>query len=467
MRQIILDLGMLNLFGLELSLRVYGYGLMLVLGFLTSIALAHWRARRMGEDPDAITTVGILALVGGVVGARIAYIIQNWDQFRSAASPLGEVLNVTSGGLIYYGGVILATLLVVGFLLIKKLPIRRFLDIVAVSMMVGLAFGRAGCLLNGCCYGAQCDKDWVLSTQFPMYSQPLLKLDDSPGPFSASGQGPSPVYDHQMSHGHVHPDPRLTHLRFSDRPLLTTSLHGPLDQDQLITFEAGKDAAKKKFDDMAGVDGLVDSIEFQNGLAAKDGFLRGSENWQDALSFDTDGDQRLSLKEIWRYLSARYVSLADRFDQDGNGILAGQERRQANDWLSADLFELACKTKSQAIRPAQAVGIVNALLIAAILAFFHRIRRKEGQVFALLLILYPITRFFLEGIRTDTALHYGLTHNQYTSIITVLAGVVILAVVSRLPASAGPTWAERLALAGEVSQTKSSSHKNKRSKKRP
>ena len=68
MRQIIIDFGKLDFWWLHFNLRIYGYGLMLVGGFLTGIWLARRRARRFGESGDYVTNVGLLALVGGVVG---------------------------------------------------------------------------------------------------------------------------------------------------------------------------------------------------------------------------------------------------------------------------------------------------------------------------------------------------------------------------------------------------------------
>ncbi|MFW5839993.1 MAG: prolipoprotein diacylglyceryl transferase, partial [Planctomycetota bacterium] len=154
MHQILFDFGTLELFGLSIPLRVYGYGLMLVLGFLSAILLAQWRARRVGENPEVIAVAGIWALLGGIFGARLAYVIENWDsQFSQEKDLLAAMLDITSGGLIYYGGLGLAALLVTLYLLYKRVPLRRYLDVVAVSLMVGLAFGRMGCLLNGCCWG--------------------------------------------------------------------------------------------------------------------------------------------------------------------------------------------------------------------------------------------------------------------------------------------------------------------------
>ncbi len=338
MQKVIADFGILNLGDWEVPLRLYGYGMMLVLGFLGGIALAQWRARRAGENPEALMQCGVLAVVGGIAGSRIAYIIQHWDrEFARAPNRLAEMLNLTSGGLIYYGGVALAAVLVLGYLWSKKLPVRRYLDFLAVSAMVGLAFGRAGCLLNGCCFGGPTRSDWAMGMRFPMYSRPLLKFDGRENPYSAGDDWLTPVYAHQFARGAVEPDRRL---------------------------------------------------------------------------LDSDG---------------RLIPPED---------------------FNAEQVAVASATRSLPVQPAQVLGIVNALLIAAMLGVFHRVRKREGEVFALMLLLYPVTRFVLESIRDSNPhdLSAGLlTHNQYSSIIMAIAGVGMLLGLRKLPASAGPAWARRLA----------------------
>ena len=339
MRQIIIDLGTLEILGRQIPLRIFGYGLMLVLGFLLAVWFARWRARRAGEDPEAMTKCGLLALVAGVLGARFAYVIENWRDFRDAG-PL-TVLNITSGGLIYYGGLIGAALAVVAYMAIRRLPMRRYIDILAISLMLGLAFGRAGCLLNGCCWGARSDADWAFSMRFPIYSKPLVKLDGRPeNPYSLTTSGPTPVYAWQLARGLVAPPAELV-------------------------------------------------------------------------------DEKGQLKRA-ALLSEREVALAEA-------------------------------TWSLPVKPAQPLGIVNALLLAGVLSVFYRMRRREGQVFALMLILYPVTRFLLESIRADNdhnILELILTHNQVTSLLMFLAGIGLLVLIRRFPASAGPVLAERLAAAG-------------------
>jgi prolipoprotein diacylglyceryltransferase len=464
MRQIILDFGVVRLFGWQIPLRVYGYGLMLVLGLVLAIALAHRLARRAGENTDAIVPMGMLALVSGVVGARLAFVIEQWDsQFADATNQLGAILNVSSGGLIYYGGVALASVVVLIYIRVKALPTRRCLDIVAPALMVGLAFGRAGCTLNGCCFGGVCREDWALAMRFPMFSKPLIKLDGRGNPFpegidpasSAKAEArcgcgrcespdrPTPVYAEQLRRGLVRPDERLLADGAPVRALRPGHLHGKLDRPQLATFLLGKERAKDLFAALAGGDGVVDYREWLDGLRAGDGFLRGSEQWEDA---DADLDGRVTFEEAWQYLVRRNVRLGARAD----GRLTAEQIQQAEAYLQADLIALADGERSLPVRPAQLLGMVNALLLAGILTAFYRLRRREGQVFAVLMILYPITRFVLESIRADNShdvFRGVLTHNQWTSLATLLAGAALLAVLAKLPPSAGPVWAERLARA--------------------
>ena len=122
-------------------------------------------------------------------------------------------------------------------------------------------------------------------------------------------------------------------------------------------------------------------------------------------------------------------------------------------YLREDLYGLAEAQRSRPVKPAQALALVNALILAGLLILFTRIRRREGQVFVLLLILYPITRFVEELIRDDNAhdlLSGILTHNQYTSMAILAVGILLWVALGKLPASAGATWLQRYPKDGPV-----------------
>jgi prolipoprotein diacylglyceryltransferase len=464
MQQIIIDFGTIDIGSLSLPIRIYGYGLMMVCGFIAGILLAQRQAKRCGENPDTIPRMGILALVGGVVGARLAYVVKEWSAMgpRVERHGIGPLLDVASGGLIYYGGVIGGMALIIAYLLIRRLPWRRYLDIIAVSLMVGLAFGRAGCLLNGCCWGEETRDDWALATTFPMYAQPLANFSNTDNPYSRAQAQPSPAYQAQYYEQHVvRPDERLLNLYAyeplgrlgpADRPdpiLPAYDLHGPLDRDQLGSmFAPSREHLRPDFVKLAGEDGVVDHDEWRAGLHQPGSVLRGSEQWTEAMVFQIDDRvATLSFDEFYGYLSARAGATVWRFDRDGDGRLDAVERQAANDYLQADQIALAAACRTRPLQPAQWLGIINALLIAALVTWCFRHRRREGQAFAILLLLYPVGRFVLESLRYSESpvLTLGLTHNQWTSIAIFSVGVLFSLLLRRLPASAGPTLAQRQA----------------------
>ena len=159
------------------NFAIHGYGLMLVIGFLLAMQCGKFLARRSRIDPEVFVNAGLLALVSGVVGARVSHILENWGQYtdptRSALANFKDAINLTSGGLTYYGGFLLATPTLIAYALYKKVPLRTGMDIIAPCLMIGLGIGRVGCFLNGCCYGAECNLPWAV--RFPYYSNTYLE----------------------------------------------------------------------------------------------------------------------------------------------------------------------------------------------------------------------------------------------------------------------------------------------------
>ena len=158
-------------------ISIHGYGLMLVIGFLLAIQLAKFLAVRSGIDPELFVNAGLLALVTGVIGARVSHVFENWSQYtdphRSAFDNFKDAINLTSGGLTYYGGFLLATPSLIAYAIYKRVPLRTGMDIVAPALMIGLGIGRVGCFLNGCCYGAECTLPWAV--RFPYYSNAYIE----------------------------------------------------------------------------------------------------------------------------------------------------------------------------------------------------------------------------------------------------------------------------------------------------
>lgn len=132
------------------SLEIHTYGVMQAVAFFTAIFIAVRRAKQEGLNPNVIFDLAIWILVSVVVGARIWYVVEHFSEY--ATNPF-DVLKIWQGGLVFYGGFVGAVVGGLLFLKIRKLHFTKIGDIVAPSFAIGIAIGRLGCFLNGCCYG--------------------------------------------------------------------------------------------------------------------------------------------------------------------------------------------------------------------------------------------------------------------------------------------------------------------------
>jgi phosphatidylglycerol:prolipoprotein diacylglycerol transferase len=138
---------------------------MMVIGFLAAVYLIRHLSKDITPDPQLITNAALYSLIGGVVGARIFYVLHHLSDFK--ADPL-DVFKIWHGGLELLGGVVLAVAIIIFYLIYHKLPIRKYLDILAIGLMLALTFGRIGCFLNGCCFGKPTELPWAV--RFPYNS---------------------------------------------------------------------------------------------------------------------------------------------------------------------------------------------------------------------------------------------------------------------------------------------------------
>ncbi|HSH93119.1 MAG TPA: prolipoprotein diacylglyceryl transferase [Roseimicrobium sp.] len=143
------------------SLTLYWYGVLAALGFMAGFWTASRRALRVGVSPDRVMDLGPWIIVGAIVGARILYVISYWKE-QFAQNPFPEIFMIQHGGLVYYGGLIGASLGTILFAKLKKIPLWQLSDIMAPSIALGHAFGRIGCLMNGCCYGHASSLPWAI-----------------------------------------------------------------------------------------------------------------------------------------------------------------------------------------------------------------------------------------------------------------------------------------------------------------
>jgi phosphatidylglycerol:prolipoprotein diacylglycerol transferase len=144
------------------KLSVHWYGVFLATAFLVGLWTASRRAPLTGVAPGKISDAMIWLMVGAVVGARILYVATYWRE-SFAGHPWWEVFMIQRGGLVYYGGLVGASLACILYVRLQKLPLWKVGDIFAPSVALGYVFGRIGCLMNGCCYGRACSLPWAIT----------------------------------------------------------------------------------------------------------------------------------------------------------------------------------------------------------------------------------------------------------------------------------------------------------------
>lgn len=147
------------------GIPIYSYGLFLALAFLVCIILILRRAIHTGIAPHHILDLSLYIIISGIIGARLLYVILNLDYY--IMHPV-EIILLNKGGLVFYGGFILALITGILFIRKRKLPIWDIANIVILYLPLGQAIGRIGCFLNGCCYGRPTNS--MFGVQFPEYS---------------------------------------------------------------------------------------------------------------------------------------------------------------------------------------------------------------------------------------------------------------------------------------------------------
>jgi phosphatidylglycerol---prolipoprotein diacylglyceryl transferase len=208
------------------------YFVLLLTGFVFATALGVLWARRIGHNPDVIVDLSLAMLLSGVVASRLLHVVADgyfmdyvhlctdpskvswpleraecvssrymgeWDEIARTCHPKHTDCfawaKFWAGGLTYYGGFLGATGAAVVLLRRDKFPFWKAADMAGFAIPMGLAFGRMGCLLAGCCFGARSDLPFALS--FPPRS-PASEAQAKLGELASSREWSHPVHSTQI-----------------------------------------------------------------------------------------------------------------------------------------------------------------------------------------------------------------------------------------------------------------------------
>jgi phosphatidylglycerol:prolipoprotein diacylglycerol transferase len=154
-------------------LSIRWYGILMALSMAIGLWLAYREAKHRGLDPESFLKAAELGLLGALVGARLYYVLFNLDYYTQFPR---KILAVWEGGLAIHGGIIGGLLVGGGYAWRRRLPVVRFLDVAAPSLILGQAIGRWGNFFNEEAFGTPTGLPWKLYIS-PSH-RPLLYAQD-------------------------------------------------------------------------------------------------------------------------------------------------------------------------------------------------------------------------------------------------------------------------------------------------
>lgn len=189
------------------ALPIHAYGFLIAVGMVLGVVLAVRRGRTVGIETAHSLDLTFYAIVFGLVGARLLYVLMHARDyarlcagggaersFRRVLSDCTAALQFWQGGLVFLGGGLLAAMVVLWFARRHGLGLGNVADVLAPSVSLAHVFGRLGCLMVGCCYG----KPWAYGVRFPPDSVAYGELVGRavvPGSASTHGLHPTQLYE--------------------------------------------------------------------------------------------------------------------------------------------------------------------------------------------------------------------------------------------------------------------------------
>ncbi len=134
---------------------VYSYGFMIAVGILSALFFSSRKFKKLGIDDEILYGLALIALIFGFLCAKLLYIVVEFRAFLY--DPWGTL---SGSGFVLYGGIIGGIGAAMVYCRRKKLDFMRYFDLLIPYVAMAQGFGRIGCFLAGCCYGAETDCFW-------------------------------------------------------------------------------------------------------------------------------------------------------------------------------------------------------------------------------------------------------------------------------------------------------------------
>ncbi len=136
-------------------ITIHGYGACMGIGLICALILAIKRGKKKNLNEDIFYGILFWAAIIGWIGAKIMYIIVEWDSFIK-----DPISFISSSGFVVYGGITAGFITAILYCKIKKVDVLTYIDMAIPSVALAQGIGRIGCFLAGCCYGRVTDS-WI------------------------------------------------------------------------------------------------------------------------------------------------------------------------------------------------------------------------------------------------------------------------------------------------------------------
>jgi phosphatidylglycerol---prolipoprotein diacylglyceryl transferase len=402
------------------GIPIYGFGAMLFVTFILCTMWATRRGKAVGLPGEKTQDMVIWLFVAGIIGARVLYMIQYSHQFpnKDIFSLITAFFQIWKGGIIFYGSALGG---VIGYALFYKYVLRKFnvsgwqlADAMAPVLALGLAIGRIGCFLNGCCWG-QVAVEEIAPVPFGGAQYPLLPAhcrDDMVrgyGLQSSTGFTLVP-----RDRGAVANDPRSV-VQFVEKD-------SPAEK-----------AGLKPGDRIIGVNGKPNAAVLQV-VGTGDALTQA---WEELLKQAGASAEGLPEHHAAFDNPKDYEKAAIALDRPGVTLVDSDRLAElVRDWprgrhdleltVSRDGQEVALPPfapRSVSLYPTQIYETVSMILLILLLLAYYPFRRHDGQLMVLCMVGYSIHRFIDESLRIEPAIGLGLTLSQWGSVV-IFAGAV-------------------------------------------
>jgi prolipoprotein diacylglyceryltransferase len=415
---------------------LYGFGAMLFLTFLlTAMVWGPRRVQKVGMPKEKLQDMAIVLFLTGIAGARVVYMIQYSEQFpdKSIGGLAKQFVQIWNGGIVFYGSAIGGTL---GYILFYNLVLRKFkistwqlADACAPLIALGLAVGRIGCYLNGCCWGQVAIEECQpvpLSARLGEF--PLLSAharEQVVRPAKPNDRLPS-IHGLQTSTGFsLAQKPAVSKLKVEDPRSVVAELE-PGSAAEKVGLKPGdrivkvNGQANRLVLEMSSVS--ADAVASAIKIAETNGGTGASETRIAFNDFD-------SYKKAVDSIRAADVPV-NLTGMDTLGELVQEWPRGRNDielevQRGSESLKLTFIPRTVAFFPTQLYETISMVLLILLLLAFQPFRRHDGQVIVVMMLGYSVHRFLNEALRIEPTYAMGLTLSQWISVGMFTAAILL------------------------------------------